>query len=149
MWWLHGDIGIPVARPQDAAVITGARIFTGIAPAPARGGGACPARALAGADRAVMAQMAANGPRNCHDVSAYPAMGLLAGTCASHGLLVDISNPEKPIRLERRPSRPSRCGTLRCSATMAQVDKDATSAHDGDLVRAMAAAIRDLAAVTK
>ncbi len=48
----------------------------------------------------MMAQMAANGPRNCHDVSAYPAMGLLASACASHGLLVDISNPEKPIPLD-------------------------------------------------
>ncbi len=93
-------IKIPVARPQDAAVVTGARIFTGLAPAPARGGGKRPARALAGADSAMMAQMAANGPRNCHDVSAYPAMGLLAGACASHGILVDISNPEKPIRLD-------------------------------------------------
>jgi hypothetical protein len=27
-------------------------------------------------------------------------MGLLAGACASHGLLVDISNPEKPVRLD-------------------------------------------------
>jgi hypothetical protein len=27
-------------------------------------------------------------------------MNLLAGACASHGLLVDISNPEKPIRLD-------------------------------------------------
>jgi hypothetical protein len=26
-------------------------------------------------------------------------MGLLAGACASHGLLVDISNPEKPKRI--------------------------------------------------
>ena len=93
-------IRIPVARPQDAAVVTGARIFTGLAPAAARGGRARPARALAGADSAMMAQLAANGPRNCHDVSAYPAMGLLAGACASHGLLVDISNPEKPIRLD-------------------------------------------------
>jgi hypothetical protein len=46
-----------------------------------------------------MAQMAAAGPRNCHDVTAYPEMGLLAGACASHGLLVDISNPEKPKRI--------------------------------------------------
>jgi hypothetical protein len=42
------------------------------------------------------------GPRNCHDVTAYPAMNLLAGACASYGLLVDISNPEKPVRLDAR-----------------------------------------------
>ena len=40
------------------------------------------------------------GPRNCHDVTSYPAMHLLAGACGSYGLLVDISNPEKPVRLD-------------------------------------------------
>ncbi|HEX3156987.1 MAG TPA: hypothetical protein VHQ45_00590, partial [Gemmatimonadaceae bacterium] len=93
-------IKVPLARPQDAAVVTGARIFTGLGPAPMRGGQTRRARALTGADSAMMAQMAASGPRNCHDVTAYPEMGLLAGACASHGLLVDISNPEKPVRLD-------------------------------------------------
>lgn len=93
-------IKVPLAKPEDAAVVTGARIFTGLGPAPARGGRARPPRAVTGADSAMMAQMAAAGPRNCHDVTAYPEMGLLAGACASHGLLVDISNPEKPIRLD-------------------------------------------------
>ena len=93
-------IKVPLNRPQDAEVISGARIFTGLGPAPARGGRARPARAIAGADSAMMAEMASAGPRNCHDVSAYPAMNLLAGACGSYGLLVDISNPEKPVRLD-------------------------------------------------
>jgi hypothetical protein len=93
-------IKVPLARPQDAEVVTGARIFTGLGPAPARGGRARPARPMSGADSAMMAEMAAAGPRNCHDVTAYPAVGLLAGACASYGLLVDISNPEKPVRLD-------------------------------------------------
>ena len=42
------------------------------------------------------------GPHNCHDVTAYPAINLLAGACASYGLLVDISNPLKPVRLDAR-----------------------------------------------
>lgn len=93
-------IKVPLARPQDAEVVTGARIFTGLGPAPARGGRARAARAVSGADSAEMAQMRLNGPRNCHDVTAYPAMNLLAGACASYGLLVDISNPELPVRLD-------------------------------------------------
>ena len=93
-------IRVPLARPEDAAVVTGARIFTGIGPAPARGGRTRAPRAIAGADSAMMARMAASGPRNCHDVTAYPALGLLAGACASHGLLVDISDPERPVRLD-------------------------------------------------
>ncbi len=93
-------IKVDVTRPQDAAVVTGARIFTGLTPAPVRGGGRRSPRALTGADSAMMAQMASAGPRNCHDVTSYPEMGLLAGSCGSHGLLVDVSNPEKPVRLD-------------------------------------------------
>ena len=93
-------IKVPLARPQDAAVVTGARVFTGLGPAPARGGRARAARAIPGADSVQMRAMMANGPRNCHDVTAYPAMGLLAGACASYGLLVDISDPERPVRLD-------------------------------------------------
>jgi hypothetical protein len=92
-------IKVPLAKPEDASVVTGARIFTGLGPAPTRAGQARRARPTTGADSAMMAQMAAAGPRNCHDVTAYPEMGLLAGACASHGLLVDISNPEKPKRI--------------------------------------------------
>jgi hypothetical protein len=33
-------------------------------------------------------------------VTAYPAMGLLAGACGSYGILVDVSNPERPVRLD-------------------------------------------------
>ncbi len=93
-------IRVPLARPQDAAVVTGARIFTGLGPAPARGGRARAVRPLSGADSAAMARIGPTGPRNCHDVTAYPEMGLLAGACSSYGLLVDISNPEKPVRLD-------------------------------------------------
>jgi hypothetical protein len=93
-------IRVPLARPEDAAVVTGARIFTGLGPAPARGGRARAQRPMTGVDSAEMAMARAAGPRNCHDVSAYPAMNLLAGACASYGILVDISNPERPVRLD-------------------------------------------------
>lgn len=93
-------IKVDITKPEDAEVVTGARIFTGLTPAPARGGMRRAPRALSGADSAMMAAMANSGPRNCHDVTSYPAMGLLAGACGSHGLLVDISNPERPVRLD-------------------------------------------------
>jgi len=93
-------IKVPLDRPQAAEVISGARIFTGLGPAPARGGRSVAARAISGADSAMMAEMRSAGPRNCHDVTAYPAMNLLAGACGSYGLLVDIANPEKPVRLD-------------------------------------------------
>jgi hypothetical protein len=110
-------IKVPLNKPEAAAVVTGARIFTGLTPAPRRGGAGAAGRGGRGADagvaaggaaaggadsaaRAAAAAAAAAGPRNCHDVTAYPAMNLLAGACGSYGILVDITNPEKPIRLD-------------------------------------------------
>jgi hypothetical protein len=100
-------IKVPLKHPEQAAVVTGARIFTGLEPAPratgrpARGGGR-PA-AAAGADTTQRAAPPApTGPRNCHDVTAYPSANLLAGACGSYGLLVDISNPEKPVRIDAK-----------------------------------------------
>src|SRR5260221_6719427 len=80
---------VMVAIPAEAEYMTVARIFTSITPAPIRAGA-----------RAVRAGLPPTGPRNCHDVTAYPAMNLLAGACASYGMLIDISNPEKPVRLD-------------------------------------------------
>src|SRR5262245_43165357 len=103
-------IKVPLAHPEQAEVVTGARIFTNMMPAPQRTGRSARSgrgRGGRGGDTAAVQQAAAapvqqTGPRNCHDVTAYPAMNLLAGACASYGLLVDISNPEKPVRLDAK-----------------------------------------------
>ncbi len=103
-------IKVPLDHPEQAAVIPGARIFTGLDPAPecktfcapadsrrpagGRGRGAAP-----GDSTQPVAPPVRTGPRNCHDVTAYPAMHLLAAACSSHAIMVDISNPEKPVRL--------------------------------------------------
>ncbi|MFI5309751.1 MAG: hypothetical protein ACHQQ3_00845 [Gemmatimonadales bacterium] len=99
-------IKVPLANPEKAAVVTGARIFGDLDPAPrasgrpARGGGGR-GRGGAAADSTAPPPPppAPTGPRNCHDVTSYPAMHLLAGACGSYGLLVDITNPEHPKRL--------------------------------------------------
>ena len=94
-------IKVPLAHPENAEVVTGARIFTGLDPAPRAAGRPMRARRAPSGDSLLPPPMP-TGPRNCHDVTAYPAMHLLAGACASYGLLVDISNPEKPVRLDAR-----------------------------------------------
>ncbi|MCA0377725.1 MAG: hypothetical protein LCH84_18980, partial [Gemmatimonadetes bacterium] len=36
----------------------------------------------------------------CHDITVYPALGLAGGACEGHGILLDISNPVNPVRLD-------------------------------------------------
>lgn len=98
-------IRVPLDRPAQAEVIPGARIFTGL-----DAGGECkqfcapvePRRqaAAAGGTRPAPDPAMPTGPRNCHDVTAYPAMNLLAASCSTYSIVVDISNPEKPFRLD-------------------------------------------------
>src|ERR1051325_444122 len=96
-------IKVPLAHPEQAEVVTGARIFTGMLPAPRRASAANrPNRGGRGGASDTLPPPPPTGPRNCHDVTAYPSQHLLAGACGSYGLLVDISNPEKPVRLDAR-----------------------------------------------
>ena len=99
-------IKVQLDRPEQAKVIPGARIFTGLdgasecmrfcAPEDPRRAAAARARAATAPTEAPSSSM---GPRNCHDVTAYPSMNLLAASCSTHSILVDISNPEKPFRI--------------------------------------------------
>jgi hypothetical protein len=96
-------IKVPLDHPEQAEVIPGARIFTGL-----DGRGECkqfcapvdPRQAAAASTRPASDPAMPTGPRNCHDVTAYPAMNLLLASCSTHSIVVDISNPEKPVRLD-------------------------------------------------
>ena len=39
------------------------------------------------------------GPTQCHDITAYPAIGLAGGACEGYGLLLDIRDPANPVRI--------------------------------------------------
>jgi hypothetical protein len=41
-----------------------------------------------------------NPGRQCHDITVYPSLGLAGGACEGHGILLDISDPVNPIRLD-------------------------------------------------
>ena len=36
----------------------------------------------------------------CHDITVFPALGLAGGACEGHGILLDISDPVNPTRLD-------------------------------------------------
>src|SRR5690606_18235280 len=86
-------IRVPLDAPEQAEVVGYARIFEGLPAAPGRGG-----RAF---DETTAARFG-RGPRGCHDLTAYPAYNLVAGSCGTFGILLDASDPEKPVRLDAK-----------------------------------------------
>ena len=77
----------------------------------ARGGTGAPTAADSAAVRAAIPAMIAKmigpppanpnaGPTQCHDITVYPAIGLAGGACEGYGLLLDISDPTHPKRLD-------------------------------------------------
>ncbi len=80
-------IKVPLANPEQAEVVTFARVFSDLV-RPARGG-----------QPAAASPTPYFGPSGCHDLTSYPAFNLMAGSCGSFGILLDIKNPEVPVRL--------------------------------------------------
>ncbi len=71
-----------------------------------RGGAGAPTPADSATLREMLPQLAAqmparseSGPTQCHDITVYPAIGLAGGACGGYGMLIDIRNPENPLRL--------------------------------------------------
>ncbi len=40
------------------------------------------------------------GPTQCHDITLYPGIGLGGGACEGYGLLLDIGDPVRPVRID-------------------------------------------------
>lgn len=40
------------------------------------------------------------GPNQCHDITLYPEIGLAGGACEGYGLLLDITDPANPMRVD-------------------------------------------------
>ncbi len=85
-------IKVPVAAPAKAAIVNRPRIF-----ADEKSGAI--AGLEKGGDRGPGTQ-AARVTNQCHDITVYPAFGLAAGACSGNGILLDISDPIHPTRLD-------------------------------------------------
>lgn len=72
-------IRVPLAHPEQAEVVTGARVFTGLDPAAMSAQRSAAVAARASRDTTRRAPPLPTGPANCHDVTAYPSLHLLAG----------------------------------------------------------------------
>ncbi|HMC19619.1 MAG TPA: hypothetical protein VKH16_10330, partial [Gemmatimonadales bacterium] len=54
---------------------------------------------IVGAPKPGTPNSARPGPEQCHDITAYPAIGLAGGACAGYGLLLDIRDVAHPRRI--------------------------------------------------
>jgi hypothetical protein len=83
-------IKVPVAAPQNAAIINSPRIFMD----PRTG-------AIAGLMSGETHGKEKPSPTDqCHDITVYSALGLAAGACSGNGILLDIKDPANPKRLD-------------------------------------------------
>jgi LVIVD repeat-containing protein len=95
--WRIEVIRVPLTAPQNAAVINMVRLFAD----PATG-------AINGLQNAPPTPQHPSGMNwgptpitdACHDITTYPAIGLAAGACEGNGLLIDISDPANPARID-------------------------------------------------
>ena len=86
-------IQVPIAAPQNAKIVNRPRIFadptTGVIAGLWRGGNHGP-----GTQRT-------SATNQCHDITVFPEAGLAAGACSGNGILLDISDPVHPVRLDQ------------------------------------------------
>jgi hypothetical protein len=85
-------IKVPLANPETAAIVNRPRIFAD--PTTGAVGGL-----WAGGDHGPGTQRTST-TNQCHDITVYPEVGLAAGACSGNGLLLDISDPVNPKRLD-------------------------------------------------
>jgi len=95
--WSIDVIKVPLAAPQTAAVVSQPRLFRD----PGTG-------AIDGLQNAPQTPNHPSGipwgpvpiTDACHDITAFPEIGLAAGACEGNGILIDISDPVNPVRLD-------------------------------------------------
>jgi hypothetical protein len=87
-------IKVPLARPQDAKVVSSPRIFMDPAT------GTLNALNNAGTHAKDGGLEKPSDTDQCHDITVYSALGLAAGACSGNGILLDIKDPVNPKRID-------------------------------------------------
>jgi hypothetical protein len=86
-------IKVPIASPEKAALVSRPRIFAD--PATGAVAGLWP-----GGNHGPGTQTTSV-TNQCHDITVFPEAGLAAGACSGNGILLDISDPANPKRLDQ------------------------------------------------
>jgi hypothetical protein len=85
-------IQVPLATPEYARIVNRPRIFADQATGAIAG-------LWPGGDHGPGTQRSRR-TSQCHDITVFPEIGLAAGACAGNGILLDISDPVHPVRLD-------------------------------------------------
>jgi hypothetical protein len=86
-------IQVPLATPAKAHIVNRPRIFAD--PSSGAISGLWP-----GGDHGPGTQKTSV-TNQCHDITVFPELGLAAGACSGNGILLDISDPVHPVRLDQ------------------------------------------------
>jgi hypothetical protein len=85
-------IKVPLAHPEQAKIVSQPRIFadssTGAFNGMWKGG------------KHGEGTQTTSATTQCHDITIYAALGLAAGACSGNGILLDIKDPIKPVRID-------------------------------------------------
>jgi hypothetical protein len=85
-------IQVPLSAPEKARIVSRPRIFADKATGAIAG-------LWKGGDHGPGTQRA-RATNQCHDLTVFPELGLAAGACSGNGILLDISDPVNPTRLD-------------------------------------------------
>jgi len=86
-------IKVPLATPQEAKVISSPRLFANLETGAING-------LSNGGTHSQTGTAKPSDTNQCHDITAYSAIGLAAGACSGNGILIDIKDPANPKRLD-------------------------------------------------
>jgi hypothetical protein len=85
-------IKVPLAHPEKAAIVASPRIFTDAQTGAMNG-------LWKGGTHGEGTQKTSETDK-CHDITVYSAIGLAAGACSGNGILLNISDPVHPVRID-------------------------------------------------
>jgi hypothetical protein len=86
-------IKVPLAVPQDAKVVSSPRVFMDARTGAMNG-------LNNGGTHSRKGPVKPEDTNQCHDITVYSAVGLAAGACSGNGILLDISDPVNPKRVD-------------------------------------------------
>ena len=86
-------IQVPLAAPETAKIVSRPRIFADATTGAVSG-------LWPGGDHGPNTQKTSV-TNQCHDITVFPEVGLAAGACSGNGILLDISDPVKPVRIDQ------------------------------------------------